>query len=388
MIMPLFTIITAVYNNEKYILSAIESVLQQSFDDFEYIIVDDGSTDATPEIIEKIAARDHRIKIIHQKNQWIFASLNNGIRAAAGEYVFIVNSDDRLRKNILKTAADKIIQYHKPDVIWTKVLRHKCDANQNILSYDYKKTNLTFREDIYLSNKECVRNKWMMLYESELAQNQINFYKRSIMLEHPFRNDIYGADAFFNIDIASDIHTALIMKEPAYDFLNYNSADMNVSVKKYYGYEHQMFNELFDKYKALYVHWGKYHDEIKYKLCKKRLRYLTHEIRALTYKNCTLSAEGKIREILLYMLDETVITCAEETDSREELESRVLSGIREIFNIESLSPDSSMYFAYELLESLLRYEKDSKDFEKIRNAIHHPLNPQHIGNCFYEKLVQ
>ena len=83
--MPLISIITPVYNKEKYVANAIESVLSQSFDAFEYIIIDDGSTDASPAIVDEYAKKDNRIKVIHQQNQWIYASFNNGIREASGE---------------------------------------------------------------------------------------------------------------------------------------------------------------------------------------------------------------------------------------------------------------------------------------------------------------
>ncbi|MEE0294816.1 MAG: glycosyltransferase family 2 protein [Eubacterium sp.] len=64
---PLISIITAVYNNEKYIRNVARSVLDQEFKDIEYIIVDDGSTDRTPAIIDEIAREDARVKVIHQK---------------------------------------------------------------------------------------------------------------------------------------------------------------------------------------------------------------------------------------------------------------------------------------------------------------------------------
>ena len=87
------------------------------------------------------------------------------------------------------------------------------------------------------------------------------------------------------------------------------------------------------------------------------------------------------------LLDEHIVECVKETGTQEEFESRVLSGIRTLFINDMLPEDSEMFFVYELLESLLRYEKDEEDFLKIKNAVNHPLNPLHIGKCFYEKLI-
>lgn len=386
--MPLFSIITTVYNNERYIKSAVESVLQQSFKDIEYIIVDDGSTDRTPQIIDRIAEKDCRVRVIHQSNQWIFASLNNGIREAKGDYIFVINSDDRMRSEVLNIVADKIRIYDEPDIIWCKIQAHHCDSQQQIISScNYGHTEQFSEKDYYFSEKESVRDNWNIFLESGLAHNQINFYKRRIILKHLFRNDVYGADVLFNISIAPKIKTALIMKEIVYDFFIYGTEEMNTSVGKYYGYEHDMYNEFFEQYKKLYIEWGRYKGNIKSKLCERRLKYLTSEIRALNSKNCTLSFDEKIDCIFSAIQDEMIITCADEIGGWEELESRVLSGVRELLVNEVFPENSKMYFVYELLESLLRYEKNDEDYSKIEHAINHPLNPLHIGKSFYKRLL-
>uniref|UniRef100_UPI0006D0CB40 hypothetical protein n=1 Tax=Clostridium sp. NkU-1 TaxID=1095009 RepID=UPI0006D0CB40 len=86
-------------------------------------------------------------------------------------------------------------------------------------------------------------------------------------------------------------------------------------------------------------------------------------------------------------MDKEIYELAEESGKLEELEARVLSGMRELFIREALSPQSNLYFAYELIESLLIYEKDKEDYVKIKNAIYHPFNKYHIGQCFYKKLI-
>lgn len=114
--MPKFSIVIPVYNNEKYFPFAIDSILSQEYDDFEVIIVDDGSTDQTPVIADSYVEKDKRVRVIHQENQWIHASVNNGVVAAKGDYVYIVNPDDRLRAESLKHMAEKVQLFH-PDVI-------------------------------------------------------------------------------------------------------------------------------------------------------------------------------------------------------------------------------------------------------------------------------
>ncbi|OEZ33321.1 hypothetical protein AS144_05120 [Francisella endosymbiont of Amblyomma maculatum] len=88
------SVIMSVYNAEKYIAQAIESILQQSFKDFEFIIVNDGSTDNSLAIIKKYEEINSRIRIISRENRGIIYSLNEAIFLANGEYIARMDADD------------------------------------------------------------------------------------------------------------------------------------------------------------------------------------------------------------------------------------------------------------------------------------------------------
>lgn len=92
--MPKVSIIVPVYNVEKYINRCIRSILNQSLDDFEIILVDDGSNDNCPQICEEWSMKDTRIKTIHQINGGLSSARNTGVDAARGEYIGFVDSDD------------------------------------------------------------------------------------------------------------------------------------------------------------------------------------------------------------------------------------------------------------------------------------------------------
>ena len=101
----MISIIMSVYNGEKYVSYAIESILCQTFREFEFLIVNDGSTDSTPEILEKYAKRDSRIKIFHQENKGLIKSLNSLISVAKGIFIARQDADDisavtRLQKQV------------------------------------------------------------------------------------------------------------------------------------------------------------------------------------------------------------------------------------------------------------------------------------------------
>ena len=91
---PAISIIVPVYNVEKYLSRCVDSILAQTFRDFELILVDDGSTDKSAEICDKYAAKDSRIKVIHKENGGQSSARNNGLEIAIGKYIGFVDSDD------------------------------------------------------------------------------------------------------------------------------------------------------------------------------------------------------------------------------------------------------------------------------------------------------
>lgn len=91
---PTISVVMSVYNADKYLDEAIESILNQTYKDFEFIIINDGSTDKSLEIIEKYKNQDERIVIISRENRGLIASLNEGIEKATGKYIARMDADD------------------------------------------------------------------------------------------------------------------------------------------------------------------------------------------------------------------------------------------------------------------------------------------------------
>lgn len=100
------SIIIPAYNVEKYLRECLDSALGQTFSDIEVIVVDDGSTDSTPEIIREYAARDARVKCVSQPNGGLSAARNSGLDVASGEWVVFLDSDDILSP----TAVSKLVK--------------------------------------------------------------------------------------------------------------------------------------------------------------------------------------------------------------------------------------------------------------------------------------
>ena len=104
-----FSVIVPVYKVEEYLPSCIESVLNQTFSDFELILVDDGSPDRCPQICDGYKEKDSRIKVIHKQNGGLASARKAGIQVAEGDYVFNLDSDDLIEDDTLEYAYNKII---------------------------------------------------------------------------------------------------------------------------------------------------------------------------------------------------------------------------------------------------------------------------------------
>ena len=99
------TVIVPIYNTGLYLEECLNSIVGQSYSDFQIILVDDGSTDGCEKICDKYAQIDSRIKVIHQKNSGLVNARKTGLKEADGDYIYYVDSDDWLDKNIIENFA-------------------------------------------------------------------------------------------------------------------------------------------------------------------------------------------------------------------------------------------------------------------------------------------
>lgn len=106
------SVIIPVFNAEKYISTCIESLISQSYSDFEIICVDDGSTDNSPRILQQYMSMDPRIKIIEQKNQFAGNARNTGMEVASGKYCMFLDVDDFFEKNMIELQVRQIERDH------------------------------------------------------------------------------------------------------------------------------------------------------------------------------------------------------------------------------------------------------------------------------------
>lgn len=173
----LVSIIIPVYNVEKYITQCIESVKNQTYKNFEAIIVNDGSTDRSVEICQGIINKDPRFKILNKENGGLSDARNKGIEHANGEYIIFVDSDDWLELNMLErmmcvacdTNADMVIIGHtiayenQPKKYWKKF---SSLHNEKVIQYSKEDALEALFKNVPFSN-----SAWAKLYAKKLFEN-------------------------------------------------------------------------------------------------------------------------------------------------------------------------------------------------------------------------
>lgn len=172
------SIIVPVYNAEKYIARCISSIIEQTFRNFELILVDDGSVDQSGKICDIFASKDERIRVIHKQNGGVSSARNKGIETAEGKYIMFCDSDDYVEQNWCEGLYSLIIKpevnlafcgYQSVDVCTRKKI-----ASQNYSSGAKSIIPRTLLWDVYMSN--LLNMPWNKIYEANIIKkNNIIF---------------------------------------------------------------------------------------------------------------------------------------------------------------------------------------------------------------------
>lgn len=181
----MISVIVPIYKVEDYLPACIDSILASTYRDFELILVDDGSPDNCGRICDEYAAKDSRIKVIHQENQWVSAARNAGLEVAIGEYISFVDSDDAIDPRMLEVLYDAITSgdYDFSMVDW----RYRSDDSATLekdIDSVQPKTSIINQQDFMmglsdLSTRTCQYNVvWNKLYKHSRVKGLLfkNFF--------------------------------------------------------------------------------------------------------------------------------------------------------------------------------------------------------------------
>lgn len=145
----LVSIIIPVYNSDKYLEAALESAINQSYKNIEILLIDDGSTDASPQICDIYSKKDSRVRVIHQKNSGPSAARNRGVEEARGEYLTFFDNDDLLHKDFVKILLNLCVE-NDCDIALTKSFPF---LDESTIPYGEPETKLTFMDRRQLSTQ-------------------------------------------------------------------------------------------------------------------------------------------------------------------------------------------------------------------------------------------
>ena len=178
------SVIVPAYNVEDYIQNCLQSLISQTLTDIEIIIIDDGSTDKTKEIISEFAQNDLRINLITQQNQGVSAARNAGMRIATGEYIGFVDSDDWIDPDFYEKLYEAA-KRHDADVSVASILKHKKNYQKYNVHYNNSKCANTIQEKIKISENKNRRffYVWNRIYRTSLIRNNNLTFPEGRLLE-------------------------------------------------------------------------------------------------------------------------------------------------------------------------------------------------------------
>ena len=195
----LVTVVVPVYNVEKYLDECVESIVSQTYANFEIILVDDGSTDLSGEICDKWKAKDDRIKTIHKQNGGLSSARNAGLEAAKGDYISFIDSDDYITVDYLEVLVNAL---EKENADFTF-----CDIDSPRLGDAEHRVT----EPIVMSAGQCrdylinpLSREYVLMV---IACNKL--FRRSLFEEHSFVLGRLHEDEFMTNNIIYDINKAV-----------------------------------------------------------------------------------------------------------------------------------------------------------------------------------
>ena len=241
---PEISIIVPVYNVDRYLEDCINSILNQSFYNFELILINDGSKDCSGEICDNYASKDKRVKVIHKNNEGVSIARNIGIDMSKGKYIMFCDSDDVVEKDWCRSLYNLYTNNHNSvAVCGFNIINYRNNKSENIFKIfnKDKKINYLKVKDFYeLYDKNLLNYPWNKIYDAKIIkENKIKFEE----------NITLGEDLLFNLKyfefVKGDI---VVLNECKYNYILRDNESLD---NKYYK---DLFGIYTMLYKSIYDH--------------------------------------------------------------------------------------------------------------------------------------
>ena len=219
------SIIVPVYNVEKYLENCIESILNQTFKDFELILVDDGSTDNSSKICDIYEKKDSRIKVIHKNNGGLSSARNAGLDIACGKYVGFVDSDD-------------YIHYQMYEKLYSQIIKNKADISicgfQKVKEFEKGLLSThKFYEKVELFNNIEALEQLYCKYSTEFVVSWNKLYIKTLFKDIKFKEGAIHEDEFIIHQLLYKVNKVVYNNEKLYFYLQRKGSIVNSEAKVY-----------------------------------------------------------------------------------------------------------------------------------------------------------
>ena len=221
----LFSLIIPVFNVEKYLGDCLDSVLAQSFQDWEAICINDGSTDGSLSILAEYAAKDARIKVVSQANAGTAVARNTGLKEASGDYIFFLDSDDWLEANALKVLSEKL---SGEDMLCFSGKRYFESTGK------YNQADI-LPEKVYRSGMDYYNENALLPRDFAFVCVVLRVYNRAFLIQNElfFDDDISYEDNLWVPMTVYHAHSIKVISEPLYIYrIREGSKMQDVSLKR------------------------------------------------------------------------------------------------------------------------------------------------------------
>ena len=282
------SVILPVYNVEEYLRKCINSILNQTYKNFELIIINDGSTDNCPSICDEYKNIDNRIQVIHQENKGLSVARNVGIDLSKGKYITFIDSDDYIDSKYIEILYNLITEYDA-DI---SICHHTKIYNKTLIIKTHKEKE--YKKEI-LSKKEA--------YKKMILDKEINFmvwgklYKKNIFSKTRFIENVFYEDMYIATDI---IEAANIIIKTNYTGYFYRQRPQSIT-NSLLTYKHFDLIDATDKFsKFMQIHYPNLNN---YTNKKKYLSYFVIYRKTLFNKKFKKERNLLRKEILKYKKD-------------------------------------------------------------------------------------
>jgi len=224
--MAKISIIIPVYKVEEYLADCLKSVLKQTFQDYEVILIDDGSPDCCPQLCDEWAEKNSRISVLHRENGGLSAARNTGVKAARGDYLYFLDSDDELTPDALEVMYKQVEAHPKVDLVQGGFFEKKVDAG--------KPTPYNLPE--YTEDAKLIKNI-LLTFDGDLIKAQSRLVRRDFFIENDlwFKEGIIHEDNYWTFFLAKCVKTMCFCnKRTYYHRMNPDSITHVINVKKEY----------------------------------------------------------------------------------------------------------------------------------------------------------